>query len=148
MEQIVASLCYVGMWVGEAPIRLFISRFGRWLLLSEQDLDRSLNFFNRHGGLIILFGRLIPGVRSPISLPAGMQRMPLLSFLAYTTLGSAVWVGALGCAGLILGAHRETILLVIDQFVLLSLIAASVVLFVIWRLSRLVLVSARANDLD
>ncbi len=144
------ALYHVGMWVGEGPLRAFLRSYGRWFLVSEQDLERAMRFFDRYGSLIILFGRLAPGVRSLISIPAGMQRMPLTKFLSYTTLGSAVWVGLLGYAGMALKANWESILLVVDQYeiLLLSLMVAGGVSFVVWRVSRLVFVRPPANDFE
>lgn len=144
------ALYYVGMWVGEGPIRVFLRHYGRWFLVSEQDLDRAMSFFDRYGGAMILFGRLIPGVRSLISLPAGMQRMSLIRFLSYTTLGSAVWTGLLGYAGIVLNDNWESILLVIDQyeFLLLAAMVATVVGFIIWRVFWLVFSQPPANDFE
>lgn len=144
------ALYYLGMWVGEGPIRVFLRYYGRWFLVSEQDLDRAMSFFDRYGGAIILFGRLIPGVRSLISLPAGMQRMSLTRFLGYTTFGSAVWVGLLGYAGIVLNANWESILLVVDQyeFLLLAAMVATVAGFILWRIYRLVFIQPRLQDFE
>jgi membrane protein DedA with SNARE-associated domain len=84
--------------------------FGRWFLLSEADLDRALQAFGRHGEAIVFFGRLIPIVRSLISLPAGMQRMPMGRFLFFTTLGASIWTAVLTGVGVVLGANWEQVL--------------------------------------
>ena len=98
-------LYYIGRWADEPIVRRFVRRFGKWFLLSETDLDRVLLAFARHGEAIVFFGRLIPIVRSLISLPAGMQRMPMGKFLLFTTLGAAIWTAVLTAAGVILGAQ-------------------------------------------
>ncbi|MBA2346693.1 MAG: DedA family protein, partial [Solirubrobacterales bacterium] len=82
--------------VGGRPLLL---RYGRLLRLSERDLDRADGWFDRHGAGIVVGGRLIPGVRSLVSVPAGLSEMPVLRFVALTALGSAVWNSALIGAG-------------------------------------------------
>ena len=74
-------------------------------LLHARDVERAIDWFGRHGRSAILLGRLVPGVRSFISIPAGIDRMPLLQFSAYTAAGSAVWNTALIVAGYELGAQ-------------------------------------------
>lgn len=104
------GLYYIGRWANEPIVRRFVRLFGRWFLLSESDLDRVLQAFSRHGEAILFFGRLIPIVRSLISLPAGMQRMPMGRFLVFTTLGAGIWTAVLTGVGVALGAKWEQIL--------------------------------------
>nr|MDQ3328133.1 DedA family protein [Chloroflexota bacterium] len=75
----------LGAWFGEERVRGFVRRFGRWLFLREADVDRAEVWFIRHGAKAVLFGRLVPVVRSLVSLPAGVARMPLLQFVLFTT---------------------------------------------------------------
>lgn len=82
-----------------------ILRFGRMLRVRERDLDRADAWFDRRGDWIVLFGRLIPGARSLVSVPAGLSEMPILRFTALTTLGSATWNCALIGAGWALGSQ-------------------------------------------
>ena len=82
-------LYYFGLWAGEPVVRTLVRRYGRWWLLSEADLDRTIQFFERRGELVVFFARVVPLFRSLISLPAGMSRMPIGKFLLFTTLGSA-----------------------------------------------------------
>jgi membrane protein DedA with SNARE-associated domain len=103
-------LYYIGRWANEPIVRRFVRLFGRWFLLSEADLDRALQAFARHGEAIVFFGRLIPIVRSLISLPAGMQRMPMGRFLFFTTLGASIWTAVLTVVGVVLGANWEQVL--------------------------------------
>lgn len=131
-------LYYIGQWLGEPVIRTVLDRYGRWLTLSQRELDRALHVFDRYGEAIVFVGRLIPVVRSLISIPAGMNRMPLSRFLIFTTAGSAIWTGLLAYTGVVLGANWEQILHVIDQYqtVVLVVGAALVVGFVVYRLTR------------
>lgn len=109
-------LYYVGLWANEPIIRSFVRRFGKWFMISEQDLDKTMHFFDKHGEAVIFFGRLIPIVRSLISIPAGMDRMPMGKFLIFTTLGSAIWTTLLAVAGYILGANWEQVIDFIEQY--------------------------------
>lgn len=126
---------YVGVWADDLVIRRFIRRYGRYFTVSEQDLDRALSFFDRYGEAIVFFGRLIPIIRSLISLPAGMKRMPLRRFLLFTALGTAIWTALLSAAGVILKENWEDILTLIDsyQMVTLVVVGAAVLVLVIRR---------------
>lgn len=96
-------LYYLGRGIGGERLGEFADAHGRWLTLSRGDLERAERWFDRHGGAAVLFCRLVPGVRSLISIPAGVGRMKMVPFLAYTTAGSAVWTALLACAGYSLG---------------------------------------------
>lgn len=102
-------LYYVGRQIGGERLRAWSDRHGRWVGLSSADLDKSDEWFKRHGGKTVLLGRLVPGVRSLISIPAGVSKMDLRVFLVYTTLGSAGWTAALAYAGRLLGNKYEQV---------------------------------------
>ena len=119
--------------------RPLIYRHKRFLRLSEQQLDRADHWFDRRGPWLVLFGRLIPGVRSIVSIPAGASEMPMVQFLALTTAGSAAWNALLIGAGWGLGDNWEDVSAIVDAaanvvYVLLALgLAAVTVLFVRYR---------------
>lgn len=119
-------LYYVGMWASNLVVRRFLRRYGKWVGISEADYDRALQFFERYGDAVVFFGRFIPLVRSLISIPAGAHRMPLARFILFTTLGSAVWSGVLGYAGVVLGENWEQVLDFIDQYQTLTLVVLAV----------------------
>jgi membrane protein DedA with SNARE-associated domain len=121
----------IGAWAGEPLVRRFLRRYGRWLSVSEADLDRALAAFGKYGTPIVFGGRLVPLIRSLISLPAGMQRMPMGRFLLLTTLGSALWNIALTYAGFALGRNWETVLGFLSQYQKLTL-AVLAVLALVW----------------
>lgn len=105
-----AYLLYgVGRGLGEGRIRRFTARFGRWLLVDEDDLDQAFRWFAGHSGHSVLIGRLIPGVRSLISIPAGIACMSLWRFTLWTALGSAVWNGVLIGLGWWLGNRWQVV---------------------------------------
>ena len=84
--------------------RPLLLRYGRVLRLTPQRLDRADDWLDRHGSWLVLVGRVIPGVRSVISVPAGLSEMPVARFVLLTTVGSAVWNAALIGAGWALGS--------------------------------------------
>ena len=94
----------LGAWGG----RPAVERFGRYVLLSQHDLDRAEEFFARYGGVAVLLGRLLPVVRTFIALPAGIAKMPQLRFHVYTFVGSWPWCFALAYVGMRLGDRWDT----------------------------------------
>jgi membrane protein DedA with SNARE-associated domain len=101
-----ATAWYVlGQRIGEPRLRRWVGRHGKWLTLSAHDVDRSNDWFRRHGRVAVLVGRLVPGVRTFISLPAGFSGMPLKPFLLYSALGTVIWTGVLAGAGVVLQAN-------------------------------------------
>lgn len=89
--------------LGKYGGRAAISRWGRFVLLDMDDLDRAERFFARFGGLAVLIGRMMPVIRSFIAFPAGMARMPLVRFHVYTFIGSWPWCFGLAWVGMKLG---------------------------------------------
>lgn len=89
----------LGRALGEQRFKAFLRRHQRWLAVTPRDIDRSGRWFRRYGVWLVLAGRLIPGMRSMVSIPAGFHAMPLPRFLFWTTLGSAVWASFLVIAG-------------------------------------------------
>ena len=102
-------LYYVGKGIGAKWLRTWITSHGRWIGLSTRDLDQSDRWFKRHGAKTVFLGRLVPGVRSLISIPAGVAGLGFPVFLFYTTLGSAIWTASLAWAGRLLGRNYEQV---------------------------------------
>ena len=94
----------VGRWLDEERLHSWLMVRGRWLGLPANLLPRSRRWFDRHSVLVVFWGRLIPGVRPFVSLPAGFELMPAFSFLLWTTAGTGIWVLLLTLAGLGLGS--------------------------------------------
>lgn len=124
----------VGRKVGEARLKDFADRHGRWLTLSRRDVDRASDWFSRHGALVVFGGRLVPGLRSLISLPAGIDGMSLPVFVTCTLLGSAAWSGLLVGLGYALGSRFEQVGEFIDPVAKATL--AAVVAWYAWRVAR------------
>jgi membrane protein DedA with SNARE-associated domain len=123
----------VGKWANEWAVRGIVRKYGRYLTISETELDRALDLFNRYGAPMVFFGRVIPVLRSVVSLAAGMSGMPLPKFLVFTTLSSAMVSGAWIAVGYVLGENWVVLLDLVELFEPL-LIALSVmwVLFMIY----------------
>jgi membrane protein DedA with SNARE-associated domain len=100
------ALYWAGAGLGADRMRRIAERLP---LMDADDVDRAQGWFDRHGRSAVLFGRLVPGVRSLVSIPAGIARMPLLPFLAYTTLGSAVYNAVLVLLGQQLGRRWTSV---------------------------------------
>jgi len=94
----------VGRLVDERRLERLLDRHGGWMGLRAEDLAASRRWFARHGGAVVFWGRLIPGVRPFVSLPAGIELMPQPAFLLWSGAGSLLWLSALTLAGLSLGA--------------------------------------------
>ena len=95
-------------WLGAWGGRPAVERFGKYILLSRHDLDRTEHFFQRYGGITVLIARLLPVVRTFIALPAGIAKMPQLRFHVYTFIGSWPWCYALAYVGMKLGDHWDS----------------------------------------
>ena len=99
---------------GEARFRAWITRHGRWLTLSVADVDRAQLWFKRRGKWAVLVGRLMPGVRTFVSLPAGFSAMPWPTFLIYSVIGTLAWTAALVYAGSVLQANFSAVSRYVD----------------------------------
>ncbi|MFB2891910.1 DedA family protein [Aerosakkonemataceae cyanobacterium BLCC-F50] len=122
---------YVGKLVGEENIKRAADRYGKWISISRKDIEKADQWFHRHGEKAVFFGRLVPGVRTLISLPAGISNMNLIPFLIYSTIGTTIWVSLLTFAGYKLGEHYE----LVDEYLApVSKIVAAilVVALIIW----------------
>jgi membrane protein DedA with SNARE-associated domain len=130
-------LYYLGKLVGGERLMDWADRYGKWLGVSRRDIERSVSWFDKHGVAVVFFCRFIPGIRSLISIPAGMASMSMVPFLIYTTIGSAIWIIVLAYIGRVLGANYE----LVEQY--LSPISKIVLALVVvgggaWVISRFV----------
>ena len=96
---------FLGRSLGRGRVHDWLDRHGKWVLLRKKELDRARRWFEGKGRFAVLLGRLAPGVHSLIGLPAGVARMGILAFLAYSAAGIALWVGGLAWGGYLLGGH-------------------------------------------
>jgi len=96
-------LYYLGRVVGEDRLKEWADRHGGWLTVSRKDIERAKAWFDRHGGFAVFICRLVPGIRSLISIPAGIDKINLAAFLLYTAVGAALWTALLAYAGYLPG---------------------------------------------
>ena len=124
----------IGRLVNEENLERWLSRHGRWLGLQPQDLARSRRWFNRHGAALVFWGRVVPGVRTLISVPAGIELMPQRAFLAWTTAGSLLWVLILTVMGQALGVGYKRVAGWIEPFAHLIkvVLVLAIALVLIW----------------
>jgi membrane protein DedA with SNARE-associated domain len=120
-------LYYAGKVVGEERLKKWAEKHGRWLTVSPDEIANSKKWFDKHGSKAVIACRLVPGVRSLISIPAGIAGMNLPQFLLYTAIGSGVWAAILAGLGLWLGEKFENIERVLNplSWVILGLIVAA-----------------------
>jgi membrane protein DedA with SNARE-associated domain len=131
----------IGRLVNEERLEHLIGRHGRWFGVTPRGLRHSRLWFNRHGAAVVFWGRLVPGVRTLISVPAGIELMPQPGFLAWTTAGSSFLVTALALAGQSLGENYSQVLQWVEPITDLVMVSAlvlglGVLLLVLWRLRR------------
>lgn len=107
--------------------RSFLSKYGKYVLIKEETLEKMENFFAKHGHISTFSGRLIPAVRQYISLPAGLARMNLWKFSLYTSLGAGIWVLILALLGYFIGSNQD----LIDQYLKVIIISILVLLFIL-----------------
>ena len=104
----------IGRLINEERIEHWLERHGRWIGISAQELARSRRWFSRYGTALVFWGRLVPGIRTLISVPAGIEMMPLVPFLIWTTAGSLIWTTLLTVAGMVLGEGYSNVEIWID----------------------------------
>jgi len=107
---------YLGKFLNERKLSNFIESKGKFLGITSKDLKRSKLWFDKYGVSLVFWGRLIPGIRTLISVPAGIELMPLKKFLVWTSLGSLIWVILLTLSGYLFGENYKMIELYIDNF--------------------------------
>ncbi|MEB3156910.1 MAG: DedA family protein [Cyanobacteriota bacterium] len=132
----------IGRLINEERLEHLVGRHGRWLGVTPAGLRESRRWFQRHGAAVVFWGRLVPGVRTLISVPAGIELMPQPGFLAWTTAGSSILVTALALAGKTLGENYGKVLRWLEPFSELVIrsglaLAGFGLLFLLLRRSRL-----------
>ena len=122
---------YIGKFISEERLEHLADKYGKWISVTSKDIKKANNWFNEHGGKAVFFCRLVPGVRTLISLPAGINNMPLIPFTVYSTLGTTVWVTFLTFLGYKLGDNYE----LVDEYLgpISKIVLAIIVIFcILW----------------
>lgn len=118
---------FIGRGVGEERLKRWAAKYGRIMTVSPSDIDKAHDWFLRYGTFAVFIGRMIPAIRTLISVPAGIARMPFGSFLIITTIGSAIWTTLLTVAGYLLEAHYDQVEAYVDPVSKVVVIAVLVV---------------------
>lgn len=128
----------LGKWLGEPRVRAIMEKYGRYALLSTSDLDRSLEWFDKYDDWVIFFSRMVPIVRSLISIPAGIAAMDITKFSFFTILGTALWSLLLALGGRLLGEQWPLIAELINTYqnIVLAITVTAVLLFIGSRLLK------------
>lgn len=100
---------YLGLKIGEQRIKAWVKKYGRWLMISPKDIDKAARWFERHDAAAVFFCRLIPGIRTLISIPAGVARMNFMNFLLLSVAGTTLWIGLLTYLGQLLGRNYHRV---------------------------------------
>lgn len=122
---------WIGQRIGRDRLLGFAERHGRWTAITPDDIEKAQGWFDRRGGAAVFLGRLIPTVRTLISVPAGIAGMPLPRFLAYSAVGTALWTTLLTLLGYWLESGYEAVSTWLDPISWAVLIA--IVGFYLWR---------------
>jgi membrane protein DedA with SNARE-associated domain len=117
--------------IGLARFHPFIDRYGRWLTMDWEDIQKSERLFGRYGWMMVFLGRMLPTIRSVISIPAGLLRMRLKSFLIWSTIGTAAWTALLAVAGYWLGRSFSEVEKVVGP--LSMAVTAAIIVAYVWR---------------
>jgi len=119
---------------GEVRMHVFIDRYSRWLTLDWAEIERGHGLFRKHGPIIVLVARMLPTLRSLISIPAGLFGMSLGRFLVFSTIGTAGWSAALASGGYFLGSQFDDI----EKWLgpLSTVIMVGILGTYVWRLAR------------
>ncbi len=129
---------YAGLLLGERRLSNLADRYGKWMGISGHDIEKSTTWFAKYGNKAVFLGRLVPGIRTLISIPAGLSKMSLLPFAIYSTVGTTLWVSLLTYAGYALGKNYA----LIDDYlgpvskIVLGTLIIGLIGFVIFRNSK------------
>lgn len=126
---------YIGKWVGTERLKAWADRYGKWLTIRRREIERADRWFDRYNAPVVFFGRLVPGIRTLISLPAGFSEMPFKKFLIYSAAGTALWAGALTGVGWWLGENYRTVANYVG-WIAAGVCAVLVLVLIAWILHR------------
>ncbi|ABX09681.1 DedA family protein [Prochlorococcus marinus] len=106
----------IGRLINEERLEVWLEKYGKWIGISPQELSRSRVWFARYGTSLVFWGRLVPGIRTLISVPAGVELMPIAPFILWTSAGSLIWTIFLTVAGILLGESYSRVEVWLEPF--------------------------------
>jgi membrane protein DedA with SNARE-associated domain len=125
---------YIGIWLGLERLKRFAAHHGRWLTMSPDEIEGARLWFDRHGSAAVLVGRLVPGIRTLISVPAGIAPMPLGRFLIYSSAGTGIWTAFLAGSGYLLESRYDRVAAYADP--VSNIVVGLIVLLYLYRVPR------------
>lgn len=129
-----AVLYWIGYKCNHDHLFRLIDRYGKYLFLKSDDIQKSLHWFEHYGHRIVFFGRMIPAIRSLISIPAGMSHMPFWKFMFYSSLGTLIWTTFLACVGFYFGENQALMHQIFSQVGdIIMVILLAVVIWIFYR---------------
>jgi membrane protein DedA with SNARE-associated domain len=138
---------FIGRW-GDDFVQKFLKKYGKYIFISNEDLDKGYKAFEKYGGGIVFFGRLLPLIRTVISFPAGAARMKFSVFSLYTIVGSLIFATVSCLAGYYMGESWAVVAVYIEQYenVVLALLSIALLIY-IWRGMRQVIKKSKEKEI-
>lgn len=127
-----AVLYWVGYQFNHERIFCFTDRYGKYVGIKRHNIQNALTWFEHRGHLIVFFGRMMPAIRSLISIPAGMSRMPFWKFILYSSLGTILWTTFLACVGYFFGQNQDVVQQIFNQVGYFIIILTMIVVLGLW----------------
>lgn len=128
-------LYYLGRVFETERLMDFTDKYGKFVFVKTKDIQATNHWFDKHGKKAVFFGRMVPGIRSFISIPAGINKMPMFPFLVWTTLGASIWTTVLTLAGFYFGQNYEVIETTIAPYSK-SIGVFFVIIIIVWIVKR------------
>ncbi|MGF1460184.1 MAG: DedA family protein [Leptolyngbyaceae cyanobacterium] len=101
---------WLGRWTSQEQLLALVAEYGKWLTVKPRDIEKAIVFFQEGGGQwVVGIGRVVPGVRTYVSIPAGLGGMQILPYLIYSSIGTVIWTAALAISGYLLGDQFERV---------------------------------------
>ena len=124
----------LGRAVNEKKLEGLLDKYGQWVGISSNELNKSKKWFDKYGKSLVFWGRLVPGIRTLISVPAGVELMPIVPFTIWTTAGSLIWTIILTISGIILGEGYNRVETFLDPFssIIKKLLIIGFSAFIVW----------------
>lgn len=114
-------------WMGEHGGRPLLRKYGRYIFFNEHKFEMAEKMFNKYGGAAVFFGRLLPGIRTFISFPAGIARYPMGRFIIWTLLGTIPWTILLVWLGVKLGEHWQDLIEYNHEFLVIMIVVFAII---------------------
>lgn len=123
---------FIALFLGRTAVDFLVSKYGKFMFLNKEKIRKSDKYFLKHGEITTFIGRLIPGIRQLISLPAGFSKMNLFKFSLFTALGAGLWTGILICTGYVFGNNVD----LIKGNITLALLVFALIIIILYLIKR------------